>query len=115
MLLTSREQALLSIAVDRYMTDGEAADYRTTEMWANLYDDIIDADIDDVGDEYDPLDDLFSDWDDDDAVCEFCGEVHADFEDWDSDSEDYEADEAAFKKWLETLTDEHIEKQKKIS
>jgi succinyl-CoA synthetase beta subunit len=112
MLLTSREQALLTIAVDKYMTHNDGVDYRTVEMWSELYDAIIDADIDDVGDEYNP----FAEFSEDYEVCDLCGEVHADFdadfEDWDSDSEDYEADEAAFKKWLETLTDE---KQKKIS
>jgi hypothetical protein len=106
-------------AADEYMTDGEGADYRTTEMWANLYDAIIYADIDDVGDEYDPLLDLSEDYD----VCEFCGEIHgelddedgfeADFDDY--DSEDYEADEAAFKKWLDEAIAEETEQQKKVS
>jgi hypothetical protein len=107
MLLTSKEQALLTIAVDRYLTDEQSADYRTAEIWGALYDAIIDADIDDVGDEYDPLDALF-DYDDD--CCEICGDFHG-------DEEDYEVDEEAFSKWLdEQIALEQAElKQKKVS
>jgi hypothetical protein len=36
----------------------------TEEMWADLYDAVIEADIDDVGEEYDPSDDDYElDWD----------------------------------------------------
>lgn len=66
MQLTSKEQALLSIAVDRIVaSSGELAYNRTQEMWCELYDEIINADIDDVGEEYDPaLDyDFDLDWD----------------------------------------------------
>jgi hypothetical protein len=93
MQLTSKEQALLTIAVDKLMVAEMGSDYRTAEIWSDLYDTIIDADIDDVGEEYDPLDDDF---------CEFCGDYHAE----EYDSEEYEADEEAFKKWIADLVAE---------
>jgi hypothetical protein len=97
MLLTSKEQAMLCIAVDRYIEKASPAMCDTSDMWCELYDAIIGADIDDVGDEYDPFDDL----------CEFCGTDHSDFDDFDDyddydyeESEEYQADEEAFRKWL---------------
>jgi len=58
MQLTSREQALLTVALDGYITcKAKVAgfwDGATEEMWQELYDIVICADIDDVGEEYDP-------------------------------------------------------------
>jgi hypothetical protein len=64
MLLTSREQALLTVALDSYLQNVPVERMGTEEMWADLYDAVIEADIDDVGEEYDPSDDDYElDWD----------------------------------------------------
>jgi hypothetical protein len=64
MQLTSREQALLTVALDSYLQNVPVERMGTEEMWADLYDAVIEADIDDVGDEYDPSDDDYElDWD----------------------------------------------------
>lgn len=63
MKLTSREQALLTVALDKYLSKVNTT-RECDDMWAELYDEVIAADIDDVGEEYDPFDDdVELDWD----------------------------------------------------
>lgn len=61
MQLTSREQALLTVVLDAYISAVPAERCDTECMWAELYDAVVCADIDDIGEEYDPSAEL--DWD----------------------------------------------------
>jgi hypothetical protein len=63
MQLTSKEQALLSQALDQYIGHVDFNQHPTQAMWNDLYDEVIDADIDDVGEDYDPAEDYDLSWD----------------------------------------------------
>ena len=54
MQLTSKEQALLTVALDAYIKGAPSELTSTEDMWGDLYDEVVSADIDDVGEEYDP-------------------------------------------------------------